>query len=162
MIPSKRTNPTTTKITSDNVTAEDQSHIAEIFNRYFVEIGQSLAQNANTLDSTDFKSFLKNSVFDSIVLNPPQPNEIYNVINTLNTHKACGYDNISSYFLCLGNEALAPFLSQYFGYFLKLGTFPGCFKVAEVIPIFKSGKKHQVNIQQLSPHISPSVFIQNF
>ena len=55
VIPSNRTNPTTTKITSDNVTVEDQSHIAEIFNRYFVEIGQPLAQNANTLDSTDFK-----------------------------------------------------------------------------------------------------------
>ena len=83
-IPSKRTNPTTTKIISDNVTVEDQSHIAEIFNRYFVEIGQSLAQNANTLDSTDFRNFLKNSVSDSIVLDPPQPNEIYNAINTLN------------------------------------------------------------------------------
>ena len=112
MIPSKHANPTTTKITSDNVTVEDQSHIAKIFNRYFVEIGQLLAQNVNTLDSTDFRSFLKNSVSDLMVLDPPQPNEIYNSINTLNIHKACGYDDIFSYFLRLGNEVLAPFLSQ--------------------------------------------------
>ena len=123
VIPSKCANRTTTKITSDNVTVENQSHIAEIFNRYFVEIGQSLAQNVNTLDSTDFRSFLKNSVSDLIVLDLPQSNEIYNAINTLNINKACGYVNISSYFLRLGNEVL----SQYFGYFFKLGTFPECF-----------------------------------
>ena len=124
MIPSKHTNPTITKITSDNVAVEDQIIIVEIFNRYFVEIGQSLAQNANTLDNTDFRSFLKNSVSDSIVLDSPQSKEIYNAINILNIHKACGCDNISSYFLRLGNEVLALFLSQYFGYFFKLGTFP--------------------------------------
>ena len=87
VIPSKRTNPTTTKIISDNVTVENQSHIAKNFNQYFVKIGRSLAQNANALDSTDFRSLLKNSVSDSRVFDSPQPNEIYNAINTLNINK---------------------------------------------------------------------------
>ena len=33
--------------------------------------------------------------------------------------------------------------------FLKLGTFSECFKVAEVMPIFESGNKHQVNSHRL-------------
>ena len=153
MIPSKRTNLTTgtTKIASDNVTVEDQSHIAEIFNRYFVEICQLLAHNANTHDNTDFRSFLKNSVSDLVFLVLPKSNKIYNAINTLNIHKTCEYDNILSYFLRL--EVLAPFLSQYFGYFFILGTFPECFKVAKVIHIFFN---QQTNIKSatIAPYLS--------
>ena len=44
----------------------------------------------------------------------------------------------------LGSKVLVP-LSQYFGNVFKLGTFPECYEVAKVIPILKSGSKHQVN-----------------
>ena len=91
----------------------------------------------------------------TIVLEPPQPIEVFNAINSLNLHKASGYDNISSFFLRLGNEMLAPILSVYFGrrrrrliftlYFgvvFELGFFPQIFKSAKVVPIFKAGHKH--------------------
>ena len=43
------------------------------------------------------------------------------MINYLNPHKASGYDNISAYFLRLGNEALAPILTAYFTWAFKKG-----------------------------------------
>jgi len=40
-------------------------------------------------------------VSQTIRLEQPQLLEIYNVINTLNTNKACGQDNVSSWFSCV-------------------------------------------------------------
>ena len=57
----------------------------------------------------------------TIAFDPPNSLEIYNAINALNLHKACGYDAISAAFLRLGNEVLAPFLTAYFKIVLKFG-----------------------------------------
>ena len=81
----------------------------------------------------------------SIVLDPPQPVEIFNAINSLNPHKACGFDSISAAVLQLDNEVLAPVLAYYFSCAFKLGVFPNYFKTAKVIPIFKSGNKNLVS-----------------
>ena len=78
------------------------------------------------------------------MLEPPQPLEVFDAINSLNLHKASGYDNISSFFLRLGNEILAPILSVYFGVVFELGFFPQTFKTAKVVPIFKAGDEHLV------------------
>ena len=80
----------------------------------------------------------------TIVLEPPQPIEVFNAIISLNLHKASGYDNISSFFLCLGNEILATIMSVYFGVVFELRFFPQIFKTAKVVPIFKTGDKHLV------------------
>ena len=112
VIPSKRSvSSPPTKIKVDNTEIANPDEIAELFNNYFVEIGHLIAKSVSTTETPDFKSFLKNPVSQTIVLEPPQPIEIFNAINSLNLHKAFGYDNISSFFLRLGNEILAPILS---------------------------------------------------
>ena len=58
----------------------------------------------------------------------------------LNINKASGYDNIS-FFLRMGGEILAPILSLCFSHTFELGIFPSILKIANVVPIFKSGKK---------------------
>ena len=67
------------------------------------------------------------------------------MINSLNPHKASGYDNISAYFLRLGNEVLAPILTAYFTWAFEKGIFPCTFKTAKVVTIFKTGNKNSVN-----------------
>ena len=88
---------------------------------------------------------MKNSVSQTIVLKPISLFEIHNVINSLNLHKACGHDNISSYFLRFSNKVLAPVLSYYFSCVFELGVFPQILKTAKVVPIYKSGNKKPVN-----------------
>ena len=61
------------------------------------------------------------------MLELPQPIEIFNIINSLNVKKAVGPDNISSFFLHMGGEILAPVLSLYFGHAFELGLFPKIF-----------------------------------
>ena len=88
---------------------------------------------------------MKNSVSQTIVLKPPSLIEIHNIINSLNLHKACGHDNISSYFLRVGNKGLVPVLSYFFSCVFELGVFPQIFKTTKVVPIYKSGNKKLVN-----------------
>ena len=77
-------------------------------------------------------------------LDPSQPIEVFNVINSLNPHEATGYNDISSYFLRIGNKILVPVLSLFFECVFELGVFPQIFKAAKVVPIHKSGSKHLV------------------
>ena len=81
----------------------------------------------------------------TIVFDAPNFLEIYNAINALNPHKACGYDDISAAFLRLGNEVLAPFLTACFEIVLEFGFFPQIFKTIKVIPFFKTAKRNLTN-----------------
>ena len=129
MVPHKRCkNPSPPN--EDRKALENHEEISEEFNNYFSEIELTIANFANPTGSNDFKIYIKNSVSSSIVLHPPQPVEIFNVINSLNPHKACGFDSISAAFLQLGNEVLAPVLSYYFSCAFELGVFPHYFKTA--------------------------------
>ena len=133
------------KLINDGIVTDDLTEISEQFNNYFVKIGRTIANNVHKSDDSDFKSYLKHSISSTIVLDPPQPVEIFNVINSLNPHTASGYDNISAYFLRLGNEVLAPILTAYFTWAFEKGIFPCTLKTAKVIPIFKTGNKNSVN-----------------
>ena len=83
------------------------------------------------------------------MLTPPLPTEILNIIRSLNPNTASGYDNVSSFFLRLGGDVLAPKLSQYFSTALEFGIFPQIFKTGKVIPIFKFGDKQLLPNYQL-------------
>ena len=75
------------------------------------------------------------------MLTPPLPTEILNIIQSLNPNTATGYDNISSFFLRLVGDVLAPKLPRYFSTAHEFGIFSQIFKTGKVIPIFKSGDK---------------------
>ena len=133
------------KLINDGLVTDEPTEISEQFNNYFVTIGMTIANNVNKSDDSDFKSYLRHSISSTIVLDPPQPVEIFNVINSLNPHRASGYDNISAYFLRLVNEVLAPILTAFFTWAFEKGIFPCTFKTAKVVPIFKTGNKNSVN-----------------
>ena len=134
-----------TELNVDDRTVENANEIALTFNNHFVEIGRSIAQSIRHSSEVNFKMFLKKIVSQTIVLDPPQPVEIFNAINSLNPHKATGYHNISSYFLRIENKILSPVLSLFFECVFELGVFPQIFKTAKVIPIHKSGNKKLVS-----------------
>ena len=79
------------------------------------KLGKKIANNGNGASSNHgFKTYLKNAVNSTTVLDPPQSIEIFNAINSLNSHKACRYNYISASFLCLGYEVLILTLTVYF------------------------------------------------
>ena len=64
-----------------------------------LKLDHLIAKSVRTTKNLDIKSFLKNPVSQTIVLEPPQPIEVFNAINSVNLHKASRYDNISSFFV---------------------------------------------------------------
>ena len=77
----KNPSPPPPKLIKDGKALENHKEISEEFNNYFSEIGLTIANFANPTGSNDLNAYLKNSV-SSIVLDPPQPVEIFNVINS--------------------------------------------------------------------------------
>ena len=69
--------------------------MAELFNNYFVKIGETIANSSANKVFGDFRPNLKHSTLATIALDAPQPAEIFNLINTLNPSKASGKDDIS-------------------------------------------------------------------
>ena len=141
----RNNSPHPLKLVDENDIIRNPPEISEKFNKHFAEIGLQISNTVNTNNASNFKAYLKNSTSQSIFLEPPEPNEILNIIRSLIIHKTSDNDNISSFFLCLGGEVLAPILSVYFGYALEHGIFPDIFKTAKVFPLFKSGSKENVH-----------------
>ena len=71
--------------------------------------------------------------------NPVDDATIYDTINTLNTKKGPGLDDISAKILKTTAGIVAPHLSLIFNECLRQGTYPDIFKVALCRPIFKGG-----------------------
>ena len=82
---------------------------------------------------------MKNRVIDTIYLEPPNTNEIANVLLTLNVSKAVGHDNIPAFFPKVAPYVLAPYLSYLFDYAFNNGIFSDNCKIAKIIPIHKNG-----------------------
>ena len=85
-------------INVDNKFIDRPSDIAEEFNKYFVEIGNSLGKYMENQNNTTYSAYLKNPVLNSIVLELPTANEIFYILLSTNPSKACGCDNISNFF----------------------------------------------------------------
>ena len=96
----KRNNDSTTLISLNlnDVLTDDPKTLANNLNTYFSEIGQKLSDSIKSNNKEDFRKYLKNETSNSICLTPPSAIEIFNSIMSLNSAKASGHDNISTFF----------------------------------------------------------------
>ena len=80
------------EIKSNEIIVDDPTEIANCLNKHFCTIGKKLAQNVQTVDDHNYKTYLNNPVPSSIFLQPTHVSEVYNAIMSLNTYKSSGYD----------------------------------------------------------------------
>ena len=71
----------------------DPPDIVHGFNNYFVNVGESLANNI-LHTNTDYRCYLDNSLSHSSFLQPVTAFEVRRLLETLNSKKASGWDNI--------------------------------------------------------------------
>ena len=104
-------------------------------------MGKTLAEKIPDCSCVNkFESYLHKRVSSCLFLSPTTATKIFHQINSLKNSKSCGHDEESSYFLKVAANILAS-LSYFFNTCFTLGIFPGCLKIAKVIPVFKSGSK---------------------
>ena len=70
--------------------------IEESFNTYFVNIGKYLGDKIPQTHPLQCKLYVKNRIQSSIFFEPPRPNEIFNIINSLKSKKSAKKHAISS------------------------------------------------------------------
>ena len=69
-------------------------------------------------------------------------------MNDLDENKSCGFDLISNKVLKASCDVILPFLERLFNLCINEGTYPDCYKVAKVTPLFKGGDKQDRNSQR--------------
>ena len=68
---------------------------------------------------------------------------VQKLLKDLNPNKATGPDQIPTRFLKMGAEELALSLAKFYQYSINTGEVPQEWRVANVVPIFKNGDRHQ-------------------
>lgn len=137
-----------TKTTNDNILniKDNPVNSLNVVNNYFTGVGSSLAaKTKNKLKTNDIllaKSAKKeNTPVESLALFFTDPIEVRNIINSLKSNSAPGWDQISTSFL----KTFSPFLVEPICFICNLsfetGIFPNLFKKANVCPVYKSGDR---------------------
>ena len=138
---------------------EEPKDVAQLLNKYFVDIGKNMARAIPSIHST-YKPppsiYSKNSLF----MSPTTPEEIANIITSLIYKKAIRSKDIDTYFIKISGVIITTILSKLCNRCLLEGEFPKCLKIAEVIPIFK--KRSVTNISNYRPISLLSQFEKNF
>ncbi len=107
-----------------------------------------MAQKFNEIEPTRLKDpikYMKNKVKESFTFFPTNSSEISSLISKLNNKKSSSYDLISNNILKETKDIITPYLEVLFNKCIAEHTFPGNFKIAQVIPLFKGGDKEDPN-----------------
>ena len=121
----------------------EATEISDTFNHHFANIGENLANNIGK-SSVNPTQYLKspNSVFS---FNEIDIGKVRRLLNQINTKKSPGLDNLPGNLLKIAADILAPSLTKIFNKSLSTGIYPNDWKLARVVPVFKSGDRSDMN-----------------
>lgn len=127
----------------NNLIIDDQKSVANAFCNYFSNVACELDREIppQITSPLDYMGPISAHTFYA---NPSSPQEVYNIIMSL-TNKNCNVKNIPVFiFKRLAND-ISIIISDLFNSSVTCGVFPTCFKLARIIPIFKSKDRLLVN-----------------
>ena len=121
------------------------SEMAEAFNCHFANIGHNLARDIPFADTDTVPESYLISTNVTFSFKSCSPNEVRKLLEKLDTKKSTGLDNLPSRMLKIAAGVLAPSLAFLFNQSISSGIVPTEWKLARVTPIFKKGKRQDVN-----------------
>ena len=133
----KNTPPTSLNVNGNEIT--NTSEITNMFNTFFTNIGNELANKINYSGTKDFTYYLRNRQNQKFTLNEVNEQTVTRIIENLPAKNSCGYDDISSIFLKRITTSIIKPLTIVINQVLINGIFPDKLNIAKVVPIFKSG-----------------------
>lgn len=126
----------------DGVSIKDNLLIANHFNKYYVNIGLKLVNEINSPANTNFMVFSINKTNTIFTFSPIDEEYTGKLLDCLKNKTSCGVDMISNKLLKTLKPVLTGPLTIIINQSLSKGIFPSILKTAKVIPLFKSGPKH--------------------
>jgi hypothetical protein len=130
------------KISINGHLSEDPQLIANSFNNFFTNIGNTLDKKI-LRNNTNPISFIPKNYTVNLFLNPATETEVSKIIDNLK-NCAVGWDLFPSSIFKDNKSPLSKVLLHIVNLSLEQGIFPKELKLANVIPIFKSGETEQV------------------
>ena len=122
---------------SDQSVISDRNIISTRFNDYFIDIGHNIASKIPDTGIQP-KFYFKGTMVNSLFLEPVTENEIQKIILSLK-NGAPGYDDVTAQILKSCVLKVQQPLSYLCNRSLTEGIFPREMKIANVLPLYKSG-----------------------
>ena len=122
---------------SDGSITSDQNIISERFNDFFVNIGNTLSRSIANVNKSPTE-YMGERLSRTIFLEPVGPQEVDEIIKNLKDG-APGSDGIKSLILKTTRRSIIGPLCYLCNISLTEGVFPDELKLANVLPLFKSG-----------------------
>ncbi len=136
--------PIPRKLLKDNRVINDPKEMAQVFNQFFAEVGQNLAdeipahRRSSLLDTMNYDVRFPTSKFNGCTAQ-----EIASIISKMNERKVGGFDEIPVKLLKLVSSEVSPILARFINEALSTGKYPDSLKIAKIIPIFKKGNREE-------------------
>ena len=134
----KRNNKTVNCLNVDGVEETDPFVISNHFNKFFSTIAQQI-EGKIVKTNKHFSDFLSEPLQSNFFLTPTLPDEIQEIIKSLNSKKATGPNSIPTKILKVFSKTISIPLANLINLSFECGIFPMSLKVASVTPIHKKG-----------------------
>ena len=125
------------KITLNNLSYDDPKDLVELFNNFFVNIAEELAQNLPNSTESPY-SYVHHNLNNLLILSTVTAEECSTIISSLKNTKQ-DIHHISVEMFKKFHHFFLPVICNIINLCFDSGIFPDCFKHATVIPIFKKG-----------------------
>ena len=133
---------------------DEPKEVGNLMNKNFVSIADDLIKERMDV-ACDYDESSLDSVKNVFIFKDISESEIENYIKKMNPNKSVRSDVPSIRFVKLSAKIISPYLAKLYNKCVEYGVFPESLKYAEVVPIYKTGKKNDVNnyrpISLLSP-----------
>ena len=121
----------------NNSILKDKEVIAERFNDFFVNVGPQLARKIQTCNKSPL-DYMHNKVMDSFYISPSTEDEVSKTILNLKNSSA-GWDGFHASAIKKVSTSIAVPIMHICNLSFLTGVFPFELKIANVLPLFKSG-----------------------
>ena len=130
-------------LNADGCTMEDSMEMAECFNAYFSTIVDKLRDGLHQImfDFSKLSNFVKSHKDPNVIFSVPTITsvEVNKIILPISPDKAAGIDKTAARLLRLVAPPVAPSIAKLINHSFCTGTFPSCWKIAKVTPLYKNG-----------------------
>jgi hypothetical protein len=124
---------------------DDKTEIANHFNSYFANIGETFANSIVKPKHTSYKQYLTTPCTEKLEFKPIDNQKVEQLIDQMKLKTSTGYDNLSSKLIKYIKHEVKNALTVTINQSLKTGIFPQKLKLAKILPIYKNNDDAAVN-----------------
>ena len=137
IINKRKYTPISNKFKDNDKIISDGNIIANKFNNFFINVGKTLAKTIPGSNKMPL-DYITNGNINKFYFSPVTENEVRNILGMIKD-SAAGWDGLKAFIMKQIKEVIVTPLVHICNLSLTTGIFPDELKIANVVPIFKSG-----------------------